>query len=147
MSIRLYWNTYGKPILDMLRPIWFANLDIMVDNVRYLYDDGDEYQQSYFTNFPDKPNQSQFGDKSTNECGDNYTTTNCRTCNGTKPNCYCNYPINNRNHVKYYDDVGYRDSNRSTKGKRNSTWVWDCYEYAATESRVQHATTTNRRID
>ena len=29
----------------MLRSIWFANLDIMVDNIRYLQDDEYEYQQ------------------------------------------------------------------------------------------------------
>jgi hypothetical protein len=146
MSIWIQWNHFRKSVFDMLRPIWVANLDIMVDNVRYLHDDSDEHQQSYFANFPDKPNQSQFGDKSTNECGDIYTTTNCRTCNGTKPNCYCNYPSNNRNYGKYYDDVGYRDSTRSTEGKRNSTWVWDCYEYSVIEPGLQHAARTNERI-
>ena len=62
----------------MLRSVWFANLDLLVDNIRYLQDDDYEYQQPSESYKSDKPDQSKLGVV---------------------------------NHVKYYDDIGYRPSN------------------------------------
>ena len=62
----------------MLRSVWFANLDCMVNNIRYLQDDEYEYQQ------PSEPYKSDKSDKS---------------------------KLGTVNHVRYYDDIGYRPGN------------------------------------
>ena len=134
----LHWINNRVKNFDMLGSVWFDNLDIMVNNVRYLHDDEYEYQQPGEPYKSDQPNESKLGDKSANN---NCTDSACGICNGTRPNCYCNYPINNgdkweytkvRKHIldsiddndklysklsntKYYDDVGYRESTRSTE--------------------------------
>jgi hypothetical protein len=67
----------------MLRSVWFANLDIVVNNIRYLQDDDYEYQQ------PSEPYKSNKSDQS---------------------------ELGIVNHVKYYDDIGYRPSNTTIIG-------------------------------
>ena len=136
----LYWINNRIKNFDMFGSIWFANLDCLVDNVKYLHDDGDEYQQPSEPYKPSESNESKLGDKSANH---NCATSDCGICNGTRPNCYCNFPthgkhghyfgshtakhfdnsINEYNELynklsstKYYDDVGYRESTRNTKG-------------------------------
>ena len=106
----------------MLRSIWFANMDCMVNIVQYLHDDSDEYKQSNIANQSDKSNESKQCDKSADHNCANHST---RTCNCTGHDCVDN---DNRNtdyfgsHSKkrgkwndicikprkYYDDVGYR---------------------------------------
>jgi hypothetical protein len=82
VSYRIYWDNYGKPILNLFGSIWFANLDILVNNVKYLHDDNDEYQQ---------PNES---------------------CESSQPNEPQQRDLTKR--VKYYDDIGYRDTTSTT---------------------------------
>ena len=128
----LQWINNRVKNFDMLGSVWFANLDIMVNNVRYLHDDEYEYQQPSEPYKSDQSNESKQCDKSANN---NCTDSTCGTCNGTRPNCYCNFPTNrkhgynthNKNGIKwgdictkprykYYDDIGYRESTRSTEG-------------------------------
>jgi len=149
----------------MLRSIWFANMDVMVDNIRYLHDDGDEHKQSDFSDFAHKPNESQFGDKSIHKC----TKHDNRYCNCTDT-CSDGYddndsddPIVNIDHIydvkRFFNEHIYefdelhnklagqeRCSEGYTEGKRDCSWVRNSYEYGAIESRLQHATTTNARI-
>jgi hypothetical protein len=149
----------------MLRSIWFANMDIMVDNIRYLHDDGDEHKQSDFSDFAHKPNESQFGDKSIHKC----TKHDNRYCNCTDT-CSDGYddndsddPIVNIDHIydvkRFFNEHIYEFdelhnklirqegcSEGYTEGKRDCSWVRNSYEYGAIESRLQHATTTNARI-
>jgi hypothetical protein len=61
----------------MFRSVWFANLDIMVNNIRYLQNDKYEYKQ------PSEPYKPYKSDK---------------------------YELGVINHVRYYDDIGYRPS-------------------------------------
>lgn len=128
----LQWINNRVKNLDMLGSIWFANLDCLVNNVQYLYDDSDEHQQSDITDKSCKSNESKQCNKSASH---NCATSTCGICNGTRPNCYCKFPTNgkhghnarNKNGIKwgdictkprykYYDDVGYRESTRSTQG-------------------------------
>jgi hypothetical protein len=149
----------------MLRSIWFANMDVMVDNIRYLHDDGDEHKQSDFSDFAHKPNESQFGDKSIHKC----TKHDNRYCNCTDT-CSDGYddndsddPIVNIDHIydvkRFFNEHIYEFdelhnklirqegcSEGYTEGKRDCSWVRNSYEYGAIESRLQHATTTNARI-
>jgi hypothetical protein len=137
MSGWVQWIYNRIKNLDMLGPIWFANLDCLVNNVRYLHDDSYEYKQPSEPYFTDKSNESELGNKSAN-AGNDYATSHCGTCHGTRPNCYCNFPthridghnvnrVSRKNGVKwgdictkprykYYDDVGYRESTRNTEG-------------------------------
>jgi len=111
---------------DMLRSVWFANLDFMVNNIRYLQDDGSERKQCDFT---DKPNKSFESDSH------NCAHHSARTCNCTGHDCidndgntsyfgsdsakHFNDSVNEYNELytklKYYDDVGYRESTRNTE--------------------------------
>ena len=127
----------------MLGSIWFANLDIMVNNVRYLHDDEYEYQQPSEPYKPDQSNESKQCDKSASH---NCSSTPNRTCNCAGSKCATDgesghYFGSNtkweytkiRKHIwdsindndklysklsntKYYDDVGYRKSTRNTEG-------------------------------
>jgi len=101
MSSGLQWIDYTKSFFELCRSIFYANLDILVDNIRYLHDDSYEYKQPSEPYKPYKSNKSKLGDKSTNE-----DSANCGICNGTRPNCYCNLPISRSK--RYYDDIGYR---------------------------------------
>ena len=124
----LHWINNRIKNFDMLGSIWFANLDCLVNNVRYLHDDSDEYQQPNESYKSDQSDESKQCDKSANN---NCADSACGICNGTRPNCYCNFPTNrkhghnthnkNRNKWgdicikprKYYDDIGYRESTRN----------------------------------
>ena len=151
----------------MLRSIWFANMDVMVDNIRYLHDDGDEHKQSDFSDFAHKPNESQFGNKSIHKC----TKHDNRYCNCTDT-CSDGYDDNDSDdpivnidliydtkrffneHIYEFDELHNKlagqercgEGHSYTEGKRDSTWVRDCYEHADAERWLQHATTTNARI-
>jgi hypothetical protein len=85
MSSGLQWIDYTKPFFELLGSIWFANMDIMVDNVRYLHDDSDELKQPDIANKSDQSDESKLGDQQVNGT--------CGICHGTRPKCYCNYPI------------------------------------------------------
>ena len=114
---------------NMFRSVWFANLDLMVDNIRYLQDDGDEHKQSNVANQSDKSNESKQCSEPSHNCAHHST----RTCNCAGHDCIDNDNGNTSyfgshskkrgkwNDVctkprKYYDDVGYRESTRSTQG-------------------------------
>ena len=118
---------------DMFRSVWFANLDLMVDNIRYLQDDGDELEQSNVTNKSDQSNESKQCSEPSHNCAHHST----RTCNCAGHDCidndngntsyfgsdsakHFNDSVNEYNELytklKYYDDVGYRESTRSTQG-------------------------------
>lgn len=43
----------------MFRSVWFANMDCVVDNIRYLQDDDYQYQQPSEPYFTDQPNKSE----------------------------------------------------------------------------------------
>ena len=45
----------------MFGSIWFANMDCLVGNVKYLHDDGYEYQQPSEPYFTDQSDKSEFG--------------------------------------------------------------------------------------
>ena len=84
----------------MLRSVWFANLDIMVNNIRYLQDDEYEYQQ------PSEPYKSDQSDKS---------------------------ELGVINHIKYYDDIGYRASTG-----HECTCTGDCDNYDRAVSKLDN---------
>ena len=139
----LQWINNRVKNFDMLGSIWFANLDIMVNNVRYLHDDGDELEQSNIANKSNQSNKSKQCDKSASH---NCSSTPNRTCNCAGSKCATDgesghYFGSNtkweytkiRKHIwdsindndklysklsntKYYDDVGYRESTRNTEG-------------------------------
>jgi hypothetical protein len=85
MSSGLQWIDYTKQIIDMFRSVFFANLECMVDHVRYLHDDDDEYQQPNVASESDQSNESKLGDQQID--------STCGICHGNRSNCYCNYPI------------------------------------------------------
>lgn len=117
--------------VTMLRSIWFANLDCLVGITQYLQDDGDKLKQPNIANQSDKSNKSEFGDKSANH---NCAHHSARTCNCTGHDCIDNDNGNTsyfgshskkrikwgdictKPRYKYYDDIGYRESARGTKG-------------------------------
>jgi len=87
MSNWLYWVHNRIKNFNMLGSIWYANLDIMVNNVRYVCDDSYEYKQPSESYKSDKPYESEFG------YIQEYNPNGCATCGcSTKP-CYCEYPI------------------------------------------------------
>ena len=105
----------------MFRSVWFANLDCVVDNIRYLQDDSDKFKQSSIANQSNKSNESELSDKSANH----YCTHHpARTCNCTGHDCVDNdgntsyFGSHSKKRIKwgdicikprkYYDDVGYR---------------------------------------
>ena len=111
----------------MLRSIWFANLDCMVGITQYLQDDSNKHKQCSKSCESDKPAESK-------QCGEpshNCTHHSTRTCNCTGHDCvdndgntsYFGSHSKKRNTWsdictkprKYYDDVGYRESSRSTQ--------------------------------
>ena len=136
----LQWINNRVKNFDMLGSIWFANLDCLVNNVRYLHDDGDELEQPSESYKSDKSNESELGDKSASH---NCSSTPNRTCNCAGSKCATDgesghYFGSNtkweytkiRKHIwdsiddneqlykqlsntKYYDDVGYRESTRN----------------------------------
>ena len=114
----------------MLRSVWFANLDCMVNIVQYLQDDDRQCKQCSKSCQSDKPSESK------QCCEPSHTCTNhsTRTCNCTGHDCVDNDSDGNTSYFgsnrkerikwndvctkprKYYDDVGYRESARGTKG-------------------------------
>ena len=126
VSSGVQWYNNTKSFFNMLGSVWFSNLDIMVNNIRYLHDDGNKLEQPNIANKSDKSNESKQCDKSTNELNHNCTNDLCRICNGTGSDCANNDGDHNRvewDYVKirksiweqqstsskrYYDDVGYR---------------------------------------
>jgi hypothetical protein len=119
VSSGLQWYNNTKSFFNLLGSILYANMDCLVGNFRYLHDDSDELKQPNITDQSNQSNESELGDKQVNGA--------CGICNGTRPNCYCTYPIDNRSAkylndsieqhdelyrklsgTKYYDDVGYR---------------------------------------
>ena len=127
MPIWLHWIHNRVKKFDMFGSIWFANMDCLVGNVQYLYDDGNKYQQPsepYFANKSDEPEQ----------CNQS-TSHNCpshanRTCNCAGSKCTTDgddgYYFGSNTGTKYYDDVGYRgktdyrSENAGCKGARCS---------------------------
>ena len=108
---------------DMLRSVWFANLDHLVGNIQYLQDDGDEHKQSNITDQSNQSNESKQCDKSTSHNCANHST---RICNCIGHNCVDTDSDGNTSYFgshskkrgkwndictkprKYYDDIGYR---------------------------------------
>jgi hypothetical protein len=107
---------------DLLGSVWFSNLDCMVNNIRYVQDDGNELKQSDIANQSDKPNES----KQCTEPSHNCAHHSARTCNCTGHDCIDNDSDGNTSYFgshskernkwgdictkprKYYDDIGYR---------------------------------------
>ena len=112
----------------MLRSIWFANLDCLVNIVQYLHDDSDEYKQPNIANQSDQSNEPKQCNKSADHNCANHST---RTCNCTGHDCIDNDNNGNTSYFgshskkrgswndictkprKYYDDIGYRESTRN----------------------------------
>ena len=116
---------------NLFRSVWFANLDCMVNIVQYLQDDNRKHKQCSKSSESNKSSEPKQCCESTSHTCTNHST---RTCNCTGHDCVDN---DNRNtsyfgshskkrvkwgdictkpRYKYYDDVGYRESTRSTKG-------------------------------
>lgn len=112
----------------MLRSVWFANLDCMVNIVQYLQDDDRQRKQCGKSCQSDKPFEPKQCCESASHTCTNHST---RTCNCTGHDCidndgntsYFGSHSKKRNTWsdictkprKYYDDVGYRESSRSTQ--------------------------------
>lgn len=114
----------------MLRSVWFANLDCMVNIVQYLQDDDRQRKQCGKSCQSDKPTES----KQCCEPSHNCTNHSTRTCNCTGHDCVDNDSDGNTSYFgsnrkkrkwgdictkpryKYYDDIGYRQSTRNTEG-------------------------------
>jgi hypothetical protein len=103
----------------------------MVNNIRYLQDDIDELKQPGIANQSDKSDEP----KQCSEPSHNCAHHSARTCNCTGHDCVDNdndgntsyFGSNRKERIKwndvctkprykYYDDVGYRESARSTEG-------------------------------
>jgi hypothetical protein len=114
---------------DMLRSIWFANLDCMVGITQYLQDDSDEPKQCGKSCKSNQSTESKQCGEPSHNCANHST----RTCNCTGHDCIDNdgntsyfgshskkrYTWNDictKPRYKYYDDAGYRESTRSTQG-------------------------------
>jgi hypothetical protein len=116
---------------DMFRSVWFSNLDCMVDNIRYLQDDGDERKQCSKSSESGKSVESKQCDQPSHHCANHST----RTCNCTGHDCIDNDSDGNTSYFgsnrkerikwndvctkpryKYYDDAGYRESSRGAEG-------------------------------
>ena len=124
----VYWINTRTKNLDMLRSIWIANLECMVDLIEYVRDDSDEHQQSNVSDITHQSNESKLGDQSNHVCANHAN----RTCNCTGD---CDdhdrgailpkwdyvkirksiWESNQFGKTKYYDDVGYRESARHTE--------------------------------
>ena len=123
VSSGIQWYNNTKSFFNMFGSVWFSNLDIMVNNIRYLHDDGNKLEQPNIANKSDKSNESKLGSKSAEH---NCSGTPNRNCNCTGSDCANNDGDHNRvewDYVKirksiweqqsasskrYYDDVGYR---------------------------------------
>ena len=168
MSTWIQWLNNRIKKFTMFRSIWFANLDIMVDNIKYLHDDGNEYQQSDFTDFAHKPNESQFGNKSIHQCSV-YANRVCNCTNGTCDDGYddndSDDPIVNIDRIydtkRFFNDHIYEfnelhnkltgqerqcEGLSNTERERDSAWIRTCHEHATTELKLQSTTTTNSGI-
>jgi hypothetical protein len=101
-----------------------------------LQDDGDKHKQPNIANQSDKSNESKQRDQSSHHCAHH----SARTCNCTGHDCidndngntsyfgshsakHFNDSVNDNeqlyrklSNTKYYDDIGYRESARGTKG-------------------------------
>lgn len=158
----IHWiNTRAKNF-DMLRSI--------LDSSIWFLDSS--YQQ--LCQVDGQSNESNQSDKSveSNKSIEPHQCTNHsnRSCNCATGCCADSDNGNNyfgtaRGKVKYYDDIGYRGEvsrnfnenlnefhniyprikDGDTKVKRNSTWVWDCYEHATTDSSIHDTESTDHR--
>ena len=87
LSSGIHWRHYAEQIISMFRSIWNANMECLVNNIKYVCDDGYEYQQPSESYKSDQSNESEFG------YIQEYNPNGCATCGcSTKP-CYCEYPI------------------------------------------------------
>ena len=108
----------------MLRSVWFANLDCMVNIVQYLQDDDRQYKQCGKSCQSDKPFESeQCCESASHTC----TNHSARTCNCTGHDCIDNDSNRNTSYfgshgTKYYDDIGYR-------GKVSDVFNQHLYEF------------------
>ena len=142
---------------DMLRSIWYANLDVMVDNIRYLQDDCGQYQQhceSCKSNQPIEPKQC---DQSSHHCA-NHSAGICgctrydnshNNCGNTRNNNIYNELINSIDANWTIHDNNPKSSSyksRSTQRERLSTRLWDCIVNAISKCRLQYAARTTKRV-
>ena len=162
----VYWVNSRAKNFDMLRSIWFANMDCMVNNVQYLHDDSDEHKQSNVTNITDKPYEPKFSDKQIHQCSI-YANRICNCADGT--DCVDGYdsddPIVNvdriydtkrffNEHIYEFDELhnelareeGCIKGCSDPEGKRDCTWLRNRNEHATFESRDESTTTTDSRI-
>jgi hypothetical protein len=107
---------------NMLRSIWFANLDCLVGITQYLQDDGNERKQSDIANQSDQSAEPKQCAEPSHHCANHST----RTCNCTGHDCIDNDSDGNTSYFgshskkrikwndvctkprKYYDNVEYR---------------------------------------
>jgi hypothetical protein len=169
MSTWIQWLNNRIKKFDMLGSIWFANMDCLVGNFRYLHDDGYEYQQPSEPYKSDKPNESKFGDKQIHQCSV-YANRVCNCDDGTS--CDDGYddndsddPIVNIDRIydtkRFFNDNIYQfdefhnkltgqerqcEGLSNTERERDSAWIRTCHEHATTELRIQSTTTTNSGI-
>jgi hypothetical protein len=144
----IHWiNTRAKK-LDMLRSILDTSVGFLDSSYQRLCEVD---RQSRESNQSDKSTQC---DKSTesHEC----TSHSNRSCNCADGQCAdsestSTYFGQRRSEVSgsFNDNEFYniyaRGKDGSAKGKRNSAWVWDCYEHATIDSSIHDTEPTDHR--
>lgn len=146
----IHWiNTRAKNF-DMLRSILDSSVWFLDSSYQYLCQVDGQPNES------DKPCQSDKCDKSTesHEC----TSHSNRSCNCADGQCAdsdanSNYfgaarsevSRNFNESLNEFHSIYPRIKDRDTKVKRNSAWVWDCYEHATIDSSIHNTESTDHR--
>lgn len=146
----VYWINSRAKNFDLLgsildSSIWF--LDSSYQQLCQIYGQSNESDQS---NKPVESNKSV----ESHQC----TTHANRSCNCANGCCAdsdsnSNYFGATRSEVRRnfneslneFHSIYPRIKNRDTKVKRNSAWVWDCYEHATTDTSIHNTESTDHR--
>ena len=146
----IHWlNTRAKNF-DMLRSILDTSMGFLDSSYQLLCKvDG-------------QSNESNQSDKST-QCDKSVESHQCtshsnRSCNCADGQCADSDTTGNyfgqgrsevirnfNDSINEFHNIYARCQDGSAKGKRNSTWVWDCYEYATTNTSVHNTESTDHR--
>lgn len=106
-----------------------------------------------------QPNESNQSDKST-QCDKSIESHQCTSHANRSCNCATGYCADSDNRGDYFGSHTIRHFNESlnefhniyprikdgdTEVKRNSAWVWDCYEYATPNTSIHNTESTDHR--
>jgi len=121
LSSRVHWKYYAKQIIDLFRSVFHANLVGLGDNFEYMCNDGDKYKQPDFSDFPHKPNESEFNHQQTNK----RNNVGCPTCgHATKSKCWCKYPISRHNNKQRNDIKQHNNEQHKLNDSHNVTSLY-----------------------